>query len=618
MTTRSSHNPPAVALRGRDVLLVGLLAALLGLLLGASDLAGQLHRELTAFDQQWRGAHPLPQGTYRTMRWLAQFASVYAERRPIYAGVGVVLAGLVWLAFRGLNPAFSLWLPPAAPASPRLRLRPAWTAIVKALLLAGVTIAVGMLLLLLYGRLGHKLSAALGLSAAFGACTWLLWSHCGWAGDGRSLSWSPEASRRSAAHLAVHGALAGLLAALIARPHTPDFYAPVFAFLHGFGDFVPGPWRAFVVADLALYAVRFFFAGSLVYALTPAHLGPGRRLGSVAPSIILAGLPIALALVLLPQIARQRLDYGLEQAPPQALSQRLRLGDQRMPVGTVLVLQDPAHGPFGLGIAVCQAPSGLAATEATLAAERRFLRTRGYRTAMARLLATDIAAILASRWQTDERLAFARELLAAAPTMAQVVAAEDALARCAASSEARHAALFLADPDRFRLPSADVRRSLARTLARLGEIERASQLVQEEAAAPEEMPALPPRPLLGEVTGTIHVDGAPAAGVRVGLLPYWQRWRLSGLLDSADHAAVGIATTTDSRGHFRLTRVPRTRGGYALAIMADANLIPGDRGRIAVAGAPGRIRIRRGAGPVDVGVIHITVEPFVPSPEQSA
>src|SRR5262249_35929529 len=107
----------------------------------------------------------------------------------------------------------------------------------------------------------------------------------------------------------------------------------------------------------------------------------------------------------------------------------------------------------------------------------------------------------------------------------------------------------------------------------------------------------------GEVRGRLLVNGAPAEGLRVGLVDeaLWQQFR--GSPPALSHRLVVAGSTVGADGRFRLGQIPP--GRYFLLVMAPAAGAPPRPETIRVQGSPGPITLAPGLTGVDAGTIRV-------------
>jgi hypothetical protein len=259
---------------------------------------------------------------------------------------------------------------------------------------------------------------------------------------------------------------------------------------------------------------------------------------------------------------------------------------------------------------------GLEATPDTARLVDAFLRRRHYTTAFADRAIKAIHDAASLAWDSEESLRVDFLNLANCPDPVYMRPFLDKLRTAPANGATLRYADLLADETYFAYPTRDAVMTMGDIYARLGLRDKAERLYRRAEVPPGRLPDLLSERTMfnrGVVRGEVRLNGKPAAGVRVGLVPafavpeafrssiapgiirpYWLRW-------------VGPKALTNAAGQFRMEDI--TAGSYRMILSSPAvRALPFSRA-VSVENAPGRIFVGFGRKSADVGVIRLRLAP---------
>lgn len=570
----------------RTILTATSLGALAGLALAGGDIGSTLAYLQTIP----RGFAGLPRPT--NLDWIESWAGVARSlaAAPVAELLDLIthgaLLGLALIVFRTLNPDFRLTAPLPAGAEPgavlrqpidRRRLGQIGAAAIATLWLLGYFSVwlpwwnSGLGGLLLAGPMGlerlwpHAAAAsAAGLALLLGGL-WLVWGEAGLlrpAAGGRR--------RVGRARSLAAAALAGMALAPFAMPLAGWAQTIATQVLQGMGGAARSAWLAYLGGVLVVYPLALGTAGWTAVSLARWTHFPGERRALAAGTAVAIAAWLGAA-ALLSLAGSGRFDDGIGLAQVAGVP-----AGPRGVVTTVMLLPGPL--PV-MGLTPAVSGQGLAATDGSARAVWAYLRWRRFRTVHLFPALMHVCQCEALDWDSDRFLKTTLLSLSYNPHPGFCQLLVEKLRHCAATPQARAALARLQDPRWFRLPP-DSGRGLAVPRRRL-------------------------EPAGAEVCGQLLLNGAPAEGVRVGLVEeaLWQQLR--GAPRALSHRVVLASGTVDASGAFRLEGIPA--GRYFLLIrmpaMAGVRLPLGLR----VQGSPGPITVAPGARGVEVGRVRLFV-----------
>jgi len=607
-----SFSRPSWFRHGLVFALVAALLALLPLAIRTYDLFFTPDAPLSIRAQMGRGV-PIP----RALAWsdFTRSLNLYLGTLAAPAQLGLfILLGfvLVYATLRILNPTFRLtsgvdWdrqiLTHTYMHTPPL---------IKAFLIAVPTF---LAVFVFWQGIAYALGES-GLSlwlrmALVGAVVWLLFSRNGVAGDYESGNYELPRDWAERTDLLLRGALAGTVGALIL--HFPPFVSrdELFRFYRSLGGLGEAHWRMIAGLSLGPAAALGFGGAGLLIALGAPWLSARERLrAALAPGILLA-LILLFGRVWLPGWMQSRYDY-----PPGNLATAVRRlaaaagvrlassGTERLAIlrqGRAAWLSVPGQTIVGIE----------GSREAAHKVEA-FLERRNFATALADPAFKALHDAASLQWDVLESLRVDYLNLTRCPAPVYVSLFLDKLRDCASTPETRRYADLLADEDRFAFLDADSELLMGDLYARLGEWEKAARWYRRGGVPESRLRELLTERVMmrdGRVTGRILVNGRPARGVRVGLVP-------SRAVREAFRSALGpglirpfwlrfltAVTTTDAQGRFALEHI--VAGHYRLILTSSEVRLPPGPQFLPARNAPGDMFIAYGKPHFELGDIDL-------------
>jgi hypothetical protein len=605
------------------------MAAVLGLALGLREV-GALLNELAARASAF-GPGPIPHGidwigqTEGARRFLLQWDGLLA------LAAWLLGAALTWrvlrlmnpggtLLARGAGPVRSLFSRLAAPLERPLVRRGFITAFVTAYACGGIraliqgespnppplsTWGLPALVFLLPGR------PITGLIAAFllgGALLWFLW------GEWSSLTPRQERMRAPRETVAA-GLVVGACALPALLPLTLWGHGAIREVLDAAGLVSYQFWNGCLWTLALGLPIAFFALGCVGHVLAAGSTAGSSWRWTAGPGLVLLVLVAAAEATFFNVVARGRYDMRGD------LTAIVRAAPARPGDRTLLVLA-PGRRP----ITGFLAGSDLRGLDPSEEGRRRiwdYLRRRQYCSAAAEEAFVRLHDAASLSWDSAESLRVNLANLEHNPRPIFGRLLVEKLSTCAPTPANRAMLRQAADAARFH-QSPYWMRILGLLHHRFGDRAKAVWCLGWAGLSQEEIvKTIGTRAPLtnGEISGRILLNGRPAAGLAVGVLPA-DRWRaLAGRVRPFELRWVAAAAVTDTEGYFRVGSLGE--GAFLLVLSGDARRLPPRRGRLRAEGSPGPILLDPSNPRRDTGTLRIRVaspaEGLEPSPEaQSA
>jgi hypothetical protein len=430
----------------------------------------------------------------------------------------------------------------------------------------------------------------IGLAAAFllgGALLWFLWGQ--W-----SALTPPEERSRAPREILLAGLLAGACALPVFLPLTFWGRGVLRQLLDAVGladyQFWTGSLRALAFG----LPVAFFLLGCAIHVLAA---GERRGWGSPAlPGLALLAL-LAAQVTFYRAVVMERYDIG------------------RPISSTVFARSDPVPGRAFLVLAPTPRPipgfvsaRDLRRLDASPLGRQRtweFLQRRRYQTAAAEGAFVRLHDSASLAWDSTSalRVTLANLEHNPRPIFGRLLVEE--LTTCAPTPENRAILRQAADADRFH-QSPYWMRILGLLHHRFGDRAKAVWCLGWAGLSEGEIVRAIGRGTAltdGAIRGRILLNGRPAAGLSVGLLPA-DRWQtLVGRVRPFELRWIVTGAVTDARGAFRIG--PLGEGAYLLIVMDELRRLPVLGAPARAEGSPGLIRLNRERPERDVGTIQI-------------
>lgn len=355
-------------------------------------------------------------------------------------------------------------------------------------------------------------------AALVGAATWLLLGREGVAGDMESGNYVLPTGRSVVASLVARGALAGLAACAGALAIAPARPEPVLLFLRSLSGIGEVTWLRAAAICCGVPAAVGLCLGFVLHGLGSPALTPAGRVRQVAPGalgLLVIGLAAGLAC---PALQAARYDYrpGANTATRLARAAGLPAPSGRqvefllLDSGQAVFFRSPEESAAGLDVG--------SRADARIAA---FLRQRRYATALSGPAFETLFDSAALRWDRPAMLETAYTNLARCPDPIYMAILLEQLAGGPATEDAIRVADRLGEAGAFTFLDRDAAALVGDLQARFGRREAAVRWYRRAGIPPsrvEERLARMMRFVSGTVTGSLVIDGRPAAGASVGLL----------------------------------------------------------------------------------------------------
>lgn len=497
-------------------------------------------------------------------------------RMPSAAVLGYEIALVLvicYVVIRAINPSFRLTTGVDWDSTVLTRTYMHSRPLIKAFLIAvSAIVPCAFLWYLLSLLLGDSRWAFMARTAAMGSVVWFLFSRDGVAGQFDSLNYDLPRNRRVVGSLLARGAAIGLLAgagwAFAPLQNATD----LFLFHRSLGGIGQGTWLSIAAMVVGTAAALGFAGGGLVVALGRPALSVARRVLCACLPATLLGLVMVWGHWVVPNRMRSVHDF----LPERNVSQGQRLAR--------IIGSDPP-GPEALSVLVLspdrsvaipvrqRSITGLALRPGVAESIEAYLRGKRYASALNDAAYKTLFDGACYRWDSDETLRVCMLNLEKSPEPVYQSLVVEKLSTCAGTGAARGYLDRLSDPQRFAFPDRRSRTLMGDLYARFGEKKRAAEWYRKAGISPMRLEErVEERALFSEgvVRGRILLDGKPAAGIRVGVVPepalrelpgmfledgslrpFWLRW-------------VAARASTDEAGGFKLEKL--LSGTYRLVV----------------------------------------------------
>jgi hypothetical protein len=409
---------------------------------------------------------------------------------------------------------------------------------------------------------------------------------------------------------AARGAAVGLLSAVVLFALCPAGHRVVQTILQSIGGTGEKLWHAWALGTLGIGVIGFMALGMATCLL--AHPQGAQRQGKI-PLLLSIGTLLLIALLqwgFYTQVACKR--WGIGKDFRAAVFGAAKPSSQQSQ-GRTLILMGRR---YGIGYSPMVTVTGVEANPQTRERVWRYLREhnfRSYHTEEAFMHLYDCAAL---DWDPVASLevafANAERCPSSRPVFVELLLGK--LSACPITPETRRFLDRLADSRFFQHPHPNSRRNVGDLYWKFGDRQKAEEWFRRVPVGPQDLQHIKKDPLLltnGVVTGSLFLNGKPAAGLRVGVVPWGNRFELLGARLPFAQRFIVKGVTTDAQGRFRLDRLPAAI--YALVVAAPARDIPPRPNAVKVTNLPGRIDLGRTRPSRDVGRIEIEVDKNAPA-----
>ncbi|HLB76903.1 MAG TPA: hypothetical protein VJO72_07705, partial [Candidatus Dormibacteraeota bacterium] len=381
----------------------------------------------------------------------------------------------------------------------------------------------------------------------------------------------PEAAGRRRVGIAralAAAALAGIALTPFAMPLAGWAQRMATEVLQGIGGAARSAWLVYMGGVLVVYPLALGTAGWTAVSLARWTHFPWERRALAGGAAVAAAAWLGVA-ALLSLAGSGRFDDGV----PLARAAGVPAGPRSI-LTTVTLLPGPR--PV-IGLTPTVSGQGLTATDASARAMWAYLRWRRFRTVHLFPALMHVCECEALDWDSDRLLETTLRSLTYNPHPGFCQLLVEKLAHCAATPKARAALARLQDLRWFHLPAGG---------------EWGLKVLQRRLG-----------PDGAEVRGRLLLNGAPAAGMRMGLVEeaLWPQFR--GAPRALNHRLVVASNAVDAAGAFRLTWIPAGRY-FLLVQMPPLRSFWLPLG-IRVQGSPGPITVAPGAREVEVGTVRL-------------
>jgi hypothetical protein len=250
-----------------------------------------------------------------------------------------------------------------------------------------------------------------------------------------------------------------------------------------------------------------------------------------------------------------------------------------------------------------------------------YLRQRHYRSAVAREAFLHLHNCASLDWDSVASLEVAFTNVERCPTTAMgnrtfVELILDKLSSCPITPETRRYVVKLADERILQHPTPMTCRTVADLLWKFGEKQKAEEWFRRAGMSAQEAKKIvtthTDRLSNGVVKGALIVDGKPAVGWRVGLIPWGNYERMRGFRAPFMQRFIVMGVKTDEQGRFHFENL--ARGEYALVVAQSPNVLPPNPNAIIVKNLPGKTTLTLENPTRDMGKIEIKINKNAPPP----
>lgn len=409
---------------------------------------------------------------------------------------------------------------------------------------------------------------------------------------------------------AARGAVVGLLSAIVLFALFPPGHRIVQTILQSIGSTGEKLWHAWVLGSLVIGVIGFMALSMATCLLARPQWAQQQRSRFLPLSV---GTLLLIALLqwgFYTQVARKRWGIGKDFRAAVFGSSK---PSSKQSQGRTLILMGRR---YGIGYSPMLTVTGVEANRQTRERVWKYLRARNFRsyhTEEAFMHLYDCAAL---DWDPVASLevafANAERCPSQRPVFVELLVAK--LSACPVTPETRRFLDKLADSRFFQHPHPNSRRNVGDLYWKFGDRKKTEEWFRRVPVGPQDTQHIKKDPLLltnGVVTGSIFINGKPAAGLRVGVIPWGNRFELLGVRLPFAQRFIVKGVTTDAQGRFRIDRLPAAI--YALVVAAPSRDIPPRINAVKVTNLPGRIDLGRTQPSRDVGRIEIEVDKNAPT-----
>jgi hypothetical protein len=605
----------------------GLYAAFVAALLAFQPLANRTYVFLFLADQQneERLQPAIPAGVPipHNLAWSE-------TTRDIISGIGrlsnagvlafevVLFLILLHTFLRIVNPTFRMTEAIDAKVNPIVRTWMFTPPIIKVFL---ISVAAALPTFLIWTGLGFVLGSGpfsiYVRSALAGAAAFLLYSRIGLAGDCAEFQYNWPRERKVWASLLARGAVFGL--AMAAIGYTAILLNPdkLLRFERALGMIGEPSWRHVAVWICGISALLGLAGAALTVALGDGSHPWVRRVAlTVVPLGFLALAHWWSGPVLAAEM--QRADYPTMRDDVQAKLKAAAKLDEAKPERRTAFVLDPLS-PMSLragGMSFSTFP----ANQSTANVFKDYLKQHNYQTAFGQAIYYTIHDAATYAMRPDDVLQVELDNLQKYPDPATLNAFFNVLSIVGSGAQSRHFVELLADERQFKYDDDKAYEFAAGMAARLGMKEQAASLFKRAKIPASRIESTLSNRVMfanGIVDGQLTIQGKPAAGCRIGLVPlgafrdlegsiipgfglnlFWLRW-------------VSVAVDCDAQGRFHLEHV--VAGHYRLIVMAEnyklRSLTPGLVLKSSNTKFDGDVFLAFGQPKVDVGKLDLSWDP---------
>jgi hypothetical protein len=418
---------------------------------------------------------------------------------------------------------------------------------------------------------------------------------------------------------ALRGLAAGLLSACVLFSLFRPAHPYLVAVMRSVGTSGEKLWHHLALGSWLIGIVGFIALGMATYMIARPQFAWQERRRFLPLSV---GTLLLIALLqwgIYARVIKGRWDFGKDYHPAIFGVSR-KQAQQKEPDGRTLLVLGGRR--FGVGVCPLLSVVGIEKTQRTEDVAWRYLRERNFRTSLSdeafihlhdcASLDWDAIASLEVDFANIERCP---TLVATSPfrrpTFVDLLLGK--LSACPITPETRRYLDKLADKRFFQHPTTVTIRIVGDLYRKFGDRKKAAEWYRKANVAPNDIAGVlrnPPLVTNGIITGSISINGKPAAGLRVGVVKWGNRFELMGPQIPFAQRHIVAGTTTDAEGKFTLKNLPAEL--YALVIAASSKRIPPNWAAIQVQNLPGQIDIGPGKLSRDVGHIPIEIDKNAP------
>lgn len=459
-------------------------------------------------------------------------------------------------------------------------------------------------------------------TALAGGAFMLLFSRNGVAGDFDSGNYELPRQKDELQSLLARGAVLGLIAALIFHLASYAAPEPLLFFFRSLSAIGEKQWWTIAAISLGISAVLGVAGAGFVIALgTPGMNWHKRARASLFPLFALL-LVFLFGRWIMPAVMLHRYDYEPGGGPTLVDRLAKAAGIRKGASEGYTFLLLGRERSISLNVSV-QSFLGLDASEEASRKIEKFLKRRGYRTALADPAFKTMHDSASLRWDSAESLRVDLENLIHCPDPIYIGLLIAKLRTTASTPETRRYADLLANESHFVFPDRMAIQAMGDIYASLGMRDKAEKWYRRSGVPESQLErVLSERTMFnqGKISGRIMLNGKPVQGAKVGLVPaavvrelfqtmlgpgfvrpFWLRW-------------VSATALTDAEGRFTLSQL--VAGRYRMLVMIPQLRLPSFSRELSVQNAPQIVFTEYGTPSSDVGTISIRA-PMPPLPQRT-